>query len=299
MNKDIRIKWNIGMELVPETFIHLESQLAEYRTLLRKVQASQQFGLIPGMAFKTEVNLDGETLNIREVECHALLQDGGLVDVKDRFEKQVTLSGASDSCYLAIWPSDKEREYEIDEVPFIANEYELGLRTLETLPGSMPIAKVVRENEKWGLEEDYVVPVITIADSDVLSEMIKAMLQLVSQITVHEKFNYLRNHDIMRMLAEEMECVDKSQNPGVFVKLCRRFVRLLSYVITEDPVRFVDYNPYDIQLFLNQVCGFLINAYGILPTVEIIEYQQVLKQETEPEPEPEPEKAPVDECPIL
>ena len=296
MNKDIRIKWNVGMELVPETFIHLESQLAEYRTLLRKVQASQQFGLIPGMAFKAEVSLDGETLSIGEVECHALLQDGALVDAQGEFERQLTLSGASD-CYLAIWPSDKEREYELDEVPFIANEYEFGLRTLETLPGTMPIAKAICENGNWKLEEDYVVPVIAIADSDVLSEMIKAMLQLVGQIIVHPKFNYLRNHDMMRMLAEEMECVDKNGSPGAFVTLCRRFVRLLSYVITEEPVRFVDYNPYDIQLFLTQVCGFLIKAHEILPTVEIVEYQQVVKQESEPEPEPEVE--PVDECPIL
>ena len=295
MNKDIRIKWNTGMELLPETFIHLESQLAEYRQLLRKVQASQQFGLIPGMAFHAGVSMEGETLSIGEVECHALLQDGGLVDVKGEFEQQLSLVGLNGSRYLAVWPSNKEIEYEIDEVPFIANEYEFGLRSLEELPGSMPIAKVVQENGNWKLQDDYIVPVVTIADSTALVEMVKAMLQLVRQITSHEKFNYLRNHDMMRMLAEEMECVDKNQRPGDFVTLCRRFVRLLSYVIVEEPVQIAAYNPYDIQLFLTQICGFLIKAYEILPTVEIIEYQQVVKQQTEHESENEP----VDECPIL
>ena len=29
MNKDIRINWNVGMELLPETFIHLESHTAK------------------------------------------------------------------------------------------------------------------------------------------------------------------------------------------------------------------------------------------------------------------------------
>lgn len=295
MNKDIRIKWNTGMELLPETFIHLESQLAEYRALLRKVQASQQFGLIPGMAFKAGVSVEGEMLNIGEVECHALLQDGGLVDVKGEIEQQLSLTGLNDSRYLAVWPSAKEREYEIDEVPFVANEVEFGLRTLEALPGTMPIAKIIRDNGDWKLQDDYIVPVMTIADSNTLMEMIKAMLQLVRQITSHEKFNFLRNHDMMRMLAEEMECIDKSQKPEVFVTLCRRFVRLLSYVIVEEPVQIAAYNPYDIQLFLTQVCGFLIKAYEILPTVEIVEYQQVVKQD--PEPEPESEQDP--ECPIL
>ncbi len=295
MNKDIRIKWNTGMELLPETFIHLENQLAEYRTLLRKVQAAQQFGLIPGMPFEVEASVEDQTLFVKGLECHALLQDGGLVDVKSEVGQQWNLSSLSDSGYLAVWLSDKEREYELDEVPFVANEYEFGLRSLETLPGTMPIAKVVCENGHWKLQDDYIVPVMTIADSQVLGEMINAMMQLVRQITAHEKFNYLRNHDMMRMLSEEMDSVDKSQKPSAFATLCRRFVRLLSYVITEDPVHFTKYNPYDIQLFLTQVCGFLIKAYEILPTVEIIEYQQVVKQEPEPEPEPELEP----ECPIL
>lgn len=300
MNKDIRIKWETGMELVPETFIQLEDQLAEYRLLLRKVQASQQFGLIPGTTFKAEVNISNNDLDIDMVECHALLHDGGMVDVQSEFNQQLSLPSTTDSCYLAIWPSEKDYCLElINEVTIAGKECEFGFRSLEELHGTMPIAKLIRENDSWKLQDDYIVPVITIADSTILKEMIQAMLQLVRQITSHEKFIYLRNHDVLRMLADEMECIDPSQNPSCFVTRCRRFVRLLSYVITDTPVPIAAYNPYDIQLFLTQVCGFLIKAYEILPTVEIVEYQPVPKQELEPEKEPEPEKNPEDECPIL
>ena len=296
MNKDIRINWNVGMELLPETFIHLENQLAAYRQLLRKVQASKQFGLIPGSAFKALVTVEGEALQVGEVTCQALLEDGGMVDCHRDARWQLTLPGTSNEWYLAVWPSEKTREYELDDVPFVENEYEFGLRTLEQLPGCMPLSKVVHENGVWSLQDDYIIPVIAMQDAALLTEMTKAILQLVRQITGHEKFAYLRNHDVMRLLAEEMESLGKNQSPRDLVTLCRRFAKLLSYVIQEEPVRFAEYNPYDIQLFLTQVCGFLIQAIERLPLVEIVEYQPIPKQE-EPEPEAEPE--PEDDCPIL
>jgi len=296
MNKDIRINWNVGMELLPETFIHLENQLAAYRQLLRKVQASKQFGLIPGSALKTMLSVEGDALSVGEVDCQALLEDGNMVDYHRDARWQLTLTGSSNEWYLAVWPSEKTREYELDDVPFVENEYEFGLRTLEQLSGCMPLAKVVHENGAWKLQDDYILPVIAMQDAPLLTEMTQAILQLVRQITAHEKFAYLRNHDVMRMLEEEMGSLGKNQSPRDFVTLCRRFVRLLSYVIQEAPLQLPLYNPYDIQLFLTSVCGFLIQAFEKMPLVEIVEYQAIPKQE-EPEPEPEPE--PEDDCPIL
>ena len=295
MNKDIRINWNVGMELLPETFIHLENQLAEYRTLLRKVQASKQFGLIPGTVFQAAASVEGNALNVGKVDCQALLEDGGMVDCHCEARRQLTLPSSGDSRYLAVWPSEKTREYELDDVPFVENEYEFGLRSLGELPGSMPLAKVVHEGGTWQLQDDYIAPVIAMQDSAMLMEMKEAVLLLIGQITSHEKFDYLRNHDVMRLLAEEMESLGPNQSPCEFVTLCRRFARLLSYVILKEPVRFVAYNPYDIQLFLTQVCGFLIQAIETLPEVEIVEYQPMPKEAPEPEPEPEP----ADDCPIL
>ena len=295
MNKDIRINWNVGMELLPETFIHLENQLAEYRTLLRKVQASKQFGQIPGSDFKMMVTVEGNTLSIGEVACQALLENGDLVDYHRDARGQLTIPGTTDCYYLTLSPSQKTREYELDDVPFVENEYEFSLRSLEQLPGSMPIAKVVHEAGAWKLQDEYIIPVIALQDSALLMEMVQAMLQLVHQITSHEKFVYLRNHDVMQLLEEEMESLGNNQSPSDFVTLCRRFARLLSYVIQEEPLQLPTYNPYDIQLFLLSVCGFLIKAFERLPLVEIVEYQPMPKQEPEPEPEPEPQ----DDCPIL
>lgn len=295
MNKDIRINWNVGMELLPETFIHLENQLAEYRMLLRKVQASKQFGLIPGSDFKTMVTVEGNTISIGEVDCQALLENGDMVDYHRDARGQLTIPGTTDCYYLALSPSQKTREYELDDVPFVENEYEFTLRSLEQLPGSMPIAKVIHEAGVWKLQDDYIIPVIALQDSALLTEMIQAMLQLVHQITSHEKFVYLRNHDVMQLLEEEMESLGNNQSPRDFVTLCRRFARLLSYVIQEEPLWLPTYNPYDIQQFLLSVCGFLIKAFERLPLVEIVEYQPMPKQDPVPEPEPEPE----DDCPIL
>ena len=275
MNKDIRINWNVGMELTPEAFIHLENQLAEYRLLLRKVQASKQFGRIPDTTFKAQVSLVGDTLSLAGIECHALLQHGQLVHLKREDGMTMKIQCSSDRCYLAVWPTDKERRYERDDVPFIENEYQFGFIALEELPGTMPLAKLVREDSTWKQQEDYVIPVMTTDDSPILTETMEAICRLATQITEHEKFEYLRNRDMMKLLVEEMGSLEGNQHPKDFVVLCRRLARLLSYAISEVPLVLVDYNPYDIQLFLNSVCGFLIKVFEILPTLEFGEIQPV------------------------
>lgn len=296
MNKDIRINWNVGMELLPETFIHLENQLAEYRQMLRKVQSSKQFGLIPDLPFKASTAVNGDTLTLGGLECHALLQKGGLVDVIRDEELELSIPSNADQFYLAIGIDDKEREYQLDDVPFVAPEYHFGLCSLEALPGKMPIAKVVREEGSWKVQDDYILPVVSMESSTVMTEMAKAMTQLARQITAEEKFIRLRNHDLMQMLIEEMDCIDGSQGPKDFVVLVRRLARLLAYTVFDSPMVFVDYNPYDIQLFLNNMCAFLIKAHETLPTVEVVEYQPVAK---EPEPETTQETEEEEDFPIL
>ena len=297
MNKDIRINWNVGMELLPETFIHLENQLAEYRQMLRKVQASKQFGLIPDMPFNVTLSINGNTLILQSVECHALLQHGGLIDMKNEVEQSLNLPENGDCVYLTVDVSDKMHEYEIDDVPFISNEYQFGLCTLEALPGRMPVAKVVREEGTWKVQDDYIMPLISMESSTVMTEMVKAMTQLARQIAVQEKFVHLRNHDLMLLLIDEMDCIDWNQSPKDFAVLCRRLARLLAYTIFDTPLAFADYNPYDIQLFLNNMCAFLIKAHETLPTIEIVEYQPVTK---EPEPEtPQEVEEEEEDFPIL
>ena len=278
------------MELTPETFIHLENQLAEYRLLLRKVQASKLFGLIPDTDFKASLSIDGDTLTLAEVECHALLQHGGLVDLKRQEPMSLSLEGRSESCYLAVWPTDQECEYELDEVPFIDHEYRFGFRILEELPGAMPLAKLAKEDGIWKVQDDYILPVIAMESSPVMAEMIHAIRQLVRQLTGHEKFKFLRNHDLMMLLEEEMGSLESNQHPKDFVVLCRQFARLFSYLIPDEPMSIAVYNPYDIQLFLYGICSFLIKANEMLPTLEIVEYQPVQKQESAPEVDNDPEE---------
>ena len=295
MNKEIRINWNIGMELTPEVFIHLENQLAEYRLLLRKVQASKLFGLIPNTEFKATVSVEGDTLTMNEVKCQALLQNGEMVNLDVNETITTALGDRYDTGYLAVWPTDETIEYEQDDVPFIENKCQFGLRSLEELPGSMPLAKLKREEGVWKIQEDYILPLIAMNSSATMVEMVDAIRQLVTQITRHEKFKFLPNHDLMTLLVEEMGSLDGNQHPKDFVVLCRRFVRLFSYLIPDEPMPIADYNPYDIQLFLFSICSFLIKAHELLPSIKIVEYQPVEKQEPSEETESEPQE----DCPIL
>ncbi len=289
MNKDIRINWNVGMELMPETFIHLENQWAEYRLLLRKVQALRQFGLIPDTGFNVDVSLDGDTLTLTQVECHALLPKGTMVHLDRSLERTFPLEG-SVSRYLAVWPTDEERAFERDEVPFLENECQFGLRSLDELPGSMPLAKAVFEDGAWKLQDDYILPVMSLENSSVMMEMLTAIRKLTMQITHHEKAKLLRNYDLMKLIAEEIGDLDGTRDPRELVPLCRRFIRLFSYLTDELPAPTLDYNPYDIQLFLHGVCSYLIKAYEIIPTLQVVEYQPIQKQAPVDDSEPESEE---------
>lgn len=292
MNKDIRINWNMGMELLPETFIHLENQLAEYRTMLRKVQASKQFGLIPGMPFKAMVSIESNGVALSGMECHALLQHGGIVDDKRNEKWSFPIPNNSGSLYLAVWTGETHREYEDGDVPFMANECQFGLLPLEELAGKMPIAKIVCENGLWKLQDDYVLPVISMHDSPVLVKAKADIIQMIGQILAHNKFHKLRNHDMMRLLADEMGSIDKEQGPRDFAVLCRRFARLLTYAISALPKDLAEYNPYDIQLFLNDVRNILAKAYETLLNLDIEEQNEQLAKEKAMEEE-------YDDCPIL
>lgn len=292
MNKDIRINWNMGMELLPETFIRLENQLAEYRTMLRKVQASKQFGLIPGMPFKVMVSTESNGVALSGMECHALLQGGGIVNDKRDDKHSFPVPNKSGSLYLAVWTGESHREFEDDDVPFVANECQFGLFTLDELLGKMPIAKIVGESGFWKIQDDYVLPVISMQDSPVLIKAKEDIIQMIGQILSHNKFHMLRNHDMMRLLADEMACVENEQGPRDFVVLCRRFARLLTYAISTLPKELTKYNPYDIQLFLNDVRNILAKAYETLLNLDVEEQKEQMAKENAIVEE-------VDDCPIL
>ena len=291
MNRDTRINWNMGMELLPETFIHLENQLAEYRMMLRKVQASRQFGLIPDMPFNASVTVDGGTLTLNSVECHALLQHGDIVDIKRDVSFKFTIPNRSCNLYLAVWTADKEMEYEIDDVPFIRHGSQFGFFALGELVGKMPIAKLLKNEEGWKVHDEYVVPLVTMETSRVVVEKVKALLHLAKQAGSCEQFAALPNHEIMGMLVDEMACVDTMQGPKEFAVLCRRFARLLAVSIMPEPVRFVDYNPYDVQMFLDDMLAFLTKANEVLSSIALEEVAEDEKQSDEPEV--------IEECPIL
>lgn len=295
MNKDIRINWNVGMELTPEVFIHLESQLAEYRHLLRKVQASKMFGLIPDTRFTLSASVDDDILTVSEATCQALLQNGEMINIDIKEALTTTLGDHSEAVYFASWPTDESTSFELDGVPLVENKCQFGIRSLGELPGCMPLAKLNREGDTWSIDEDYILPSISMNSSTLMVRMVEAIRQLAMQIIRQERFKFLPNHDLMKLLVEEMGSLDENQHPKDFVVLCRRFVRLFSYLIPEHPIALVDYNPYDIQLFLSSVCSFLIKAHELLPSIAIVEYQPIEKTEPKGEPEPEPQE----DCPIL
>ncbi len=288
MNKDIRINWNEGMELLPETFISLEKQIAEYRLMLRKVQASKQFGLIPEMPFNANVSLNGDNLTVTGLECHALLQHGDLVDLKRDDALNLPVSGDSDSLYLVVWPSDELKEYEAGDVPFVANEYKFAFLGVDELNGKMPIAKLVRINSAWTVQNNYILPVVSMSSSPVLLQTIDGLVKLARQITTHNKFGKIRYRDVMNLLVDEMECVDQSQNPKDMVVLCRRFARLLACGISGIPNGIAHYNPYDIQLFLSDIYALFNKAYEALVNLDLMEQKQLEKENEQAE-----------ECPIL
>ena len=145
MNTDIRIDWQSGMEITPQTFIDMENNISENRLLVRKMIAATNFGVIPRTKFLIVQEIVNNTLMIKQLNCDILLPSGQVVVMEDNTPMQLDIPQKEEQVlYLTIELGDNIKSFKKEDIPHVANEIKLEFRPLSEIRNAMPLLKLMQ-----------------------------------------------------------------------------------------------------------------------------------------------------------
>ena len=293
MNTDIRIDWQSGMEITPQTFIDMENNISENRLLVRKMIAATNFGVIPRTKFSVSQEIFNETLLLKQVNCDLLMPSG-----------QVAVIEMNGNVTLNIPPKDVKELYltvEVGEhvVPFVkdgiqhlANEYKFDLKILSEIRNAVPLLKLVQNNGIWAVYDPYVLSVMTARTSVTLLEKLDELKQEIQKIINHEHAEWLEDRVLVMILIDQLASFSVDESSRELVILCKKIATALSYSVFKHKAELPAPNIMDIEPYLNAFKAFLGDI-----TIAMNDLKPVAAPVKEPEPKPEPE---VDVfCPII
>ena len=183
MNTDIRIDWQSGMEITPQTFIDMENNISENRLLVRKMIAAKSFGIIPRTKFSISHELLGGVLTLKQITCNVLLPAGQVAVVETKAPITLTIPDKeTNELYLTLEVGDHLVTFQRDGVPHVVNEYKFDFKALQDVKTQQPLLKLVQANENWSVYENYVPPVMTVRTSVPLLENLDALKQSADKI---------------------------------------------------------------------------------------------------------------------
>lgn len=287
MNTDIRIDWQSGMEITPQTFIELENNTAEYRMMVRKVIAAKNFGIIPRTKFSITPEVFNDTLMIKQIDCDVMLPSGQIVVLQssNSIPLNIPIKEASE-LYLTVELGDRINNFNRGGIPIAANEVKLDIKTLSEIRNAIPLLKLVQVNDNWTLHESYIVPVMTARSSLPLLEKLESLKPEIEKIINHEHAELLPDRVLVMLLLEQLGNFMVDDSLRDLVVLCMKIINALSYSVFKHKAELPPPIIMDVEPFLDAFKAFMgdiaVAMNDLKPTVV-----EVVK-EPEPEPEPEP-----------
>lgn len=279
MNTDIRIDWHAGMEIRPQTFIDMENDLAEHRMILRKMLATQVFGVVPQSKFVLNYDLSNTDIQIREIECTLMLPSGQVVIAQSEESLSVHMPDRKDDpLYLTVSIGDKTRSYDRGGIPHLAYEYVFDIRSLDEIHDAVPLLKLKNANAR-AVDEDFILPVVSARSSIVLMEKVDQIKQQVQKILEHESFQKLEDRLLVRLIAGQLLDFRAEDSPRTLAALCRNLATALSYPVFERSANLPECNLFDIEPYLRRFLDFI---------GETLTAMDDLKPKPAEVPEPEP-----------
>ncbi len=294
MNTDIRIDWQSGMEITPQTFIDMENNISENRLLVRKMIAATNFGVIPRTKFSINHEIANDTLVLKQMDCDLLMPSGQVVVIE--MNGNVTLNIPPKDVrelYLTVDVGDSVIPFVKDTIRHLANEYKLDLKALSEIRGAVPLLKIVQANGAWVDYAPYIMPVMSVRSSVALLEKLDELKQEIQKIINHEHADYLEDRVLMMILLEQIATFSVDESLRELALLCKRVATGLSYSVFKHKAELPPPNIMDIEPYLNAFKAFIGDI-----SVAMNDLRPVTITVKEPEPEPEP---PIEDvfCPII
>ena len=283
MNTDIRIDWQSGMEITPQTFIEMENNIAEYRNLVRKMIAAKNFGLIPRTKFSISQEVFNGTLLIKQLDCDILLPTGQVV-VVELNNANISLNIPPKDVpelFLTVELGDKVNSFNRGGVPLASNEIKLDIKPLEEIKTSIPLLKMVQNNGNWSIYEGYIMPVMTVRSSVKLLEKLDLLKQSVQKIVDHENINIMEGRVMAQVLVDQLSSFSVDDSLRELVLLCKRIALVLSYAIQKHKVELPAPNIMNVEPYLDAFIQFVEDM-----AVAMNDLKPMVVEVKEKEPEP-------------
>lgn len=294
MNTDIRIDWQSGMEITPQTFIDMENNISENRLLVRKMIAATNFGVIPRTKFSISQELVNDTLMLKQVDCDLLMPSGqvAVIEMNGNVALNIPPKDVKE-LYLTVEVGEMVVPFVKDEIQHLANEYKFDLKALAEIRGAVPLLKLVQNNGMWTIYDPYIMPVMSARTSVALLEKLDELKQEVQKIVSHEHAEYLEDRVLIMILIDQLVSFSVDESLRDLALLCKRIATGLSYSVFKHKAELPAPNIMDIEPYLNTFKAFLGDI-----SVAMNDLRPVAVTVKEPEPEPEP---PVEDvfCPII
>ena len=294
MNTDIRIDWQSGMEIMPQTFIDMENNISENRLLVRKMIAATNFGVIPRTKLSITPEIINNTLIIKQIDCDVLLPSGQVVVLETNAMMQIDIPQKDDQVlYLTVELGESIKSFRKDDIPHVANEVKLELKPLSEVRNAIPLLKLTQVNGVWSVFDPYILPVMSVRSSVTLLEKLEELKQEIQKIITHEHVMFLEDRVLNMLLLEQLLAFPVDDSSRELVVLCKRIASALGYSVYKQRPDLPAPNLMDIGPYLNAFKFFLSDV-----ATAMNDLKPVVVEVKEPEPEPEP---PVEDvfCPII
>lgn len=294
MNTDIRIDWQSGMEITPQTFIDMENNISENRMLVRKMIAATNFGVIPRTKFLIAQEIVNNTLMIKQLNCDILLPSGQVVVMEDNTPMQLVIPQKDEQVlYLTVELGESIKTFRKEDIPHVANEIKIEFRSLSEIRNAMPLLKLMQVNGVWSVFDPYILPVMSVRSSVTLLEKLDELKQETQKIIGHEHAMVLEDRVLIMLLLEQLASFPVDDSSRELVVLCKRIASALGYSVYKQRPDLPSPNLMDIAPYLNAFKFFLSDV-----ATAMNDLKPTVVEVKEPEPEPEP---PVEDvfCPII
>ncbi len=284
MNTDIRIDWQPGMEITPQTFIDMENNIAEYRMLVRKMIAAKNFGIIPRTKFSISQEVFNGILLLKQIDCDVLLPTGQVVVIETNANISMNIPPKDVAeLYLTVELGDKVNGFNRGGTFLAANEVKFDIKPLEEIRTAIPLLKLVQNNGNWSVYDGYIMPVMTVRSSVKLLEKLDLLKQSVQKIMEHENINIMEGRVMVEVLIDQLASFSVDDSSRELVLLCKRIATALSYAIHKRKAELPAPNIMNVEPYLDAFMHFLEDT-----AVAMNDLKPMMVEVKEVEKEPEP-----------
>ena len=282
MNTDIRIDWHSGMEITPQTFIDMETSIAEYRMLVRKMIAAKNFGVIPRTKFSITPEIFNDTLLIKQIDCDLMLPSGHIVVIESNGNLTFNIPPKDvTELYFTVEVGEKTATFSRDNIPHVYNEYKFDIKPIEEIRTVMPLVKIVQNNGKWSVYDRYIAPVMSVRSSVALLEKLDLLKQSAQKIVEHEHVELLEGRVEVMLLIDQLASFSVDDSLRELVLLCKRIATALSYSILKHKSELPMPNIMNVEPYFDAFMAFLDDM-----SVAMNDLKPMVVEVKEKEPEP-------------